>query len=227
MPDVLAVAEAAMRAGMATLDRVSHNVANSATPAFKRELAVRAGFDAQLQTALSAEPVRDWSAGALRASDNPLNFAIEGDGWFQLRSPYGIVLTRDGSFRVDNQGQLTALNGWPVVLEGAASLPPGPVTLRENGELWVESLRVGRFLIADAQGNQLHAAGAGVFRSTEPFAELASPVIRQGYLEGANVNSLTEMVDLIATLRHAEAAQRVMQAYDEAMQTALTTLGEF
>lgn len=229
MSDVLAIAETAMRNSMATLDRVSHNVANTSTPAFKRELSVQQGFDAQLRRAepSQSEPPRDWSSGPLRFTGDALSFAIEGDGWFQVRSPHGVVLTRNGSFRIDQEGRLTSPQGWPVVLDADASIPPGEVTLRSNAELWVDGARVARFLIADAQGTGLQAAGPGMFRSALPVAEVESPRVKQGYVEGANVNLLNEMVGMIEAMRHAEASQRMMRAYDEAMETALTTLGEF
>lgn len=229
MADVLAIAEAAMRNSMAALDRVSHNVANASTPAFKRELRVQESFDAQLQRDERAGDVaRDWSSGPLRFTGEPLSFALEGEGWFQLRAPHGLVLTRNGSFRTDAEGRLTSAQGWPVVLDGDASLPPGELTLGRNGELWVEGTRIGRLAIAAVRSGVLQAAGPGIFRAgAATLEEVATPAVRQGYVEGANVNSLNEMVGMVEAMRHAEAAQRMMRAYDEAIESALTTLGEF
>jgi len=72
-------------------------------------------------------------------------------------------------------------------------------------------------------------AGPGLFRgASEPVAVNTTAVnVRQGYLEGSNVNSLSEMVGVIDAMRHAESSQRLMRAYDEALETAITTLGEF
>lgn len=231
MSDTLAVAEAAIRNSMETLDRVSHNVANAATPAFKRELRMQRAFDAQLRPdGISGKDtvVRDWSSGPLQPTGSPLHFSIEGNGWFQLQSPQGIVLTRNASLQLGSDGRLVSTHGWPIVLDADTAVPPGELRLRANNELWVDDVRVGRFAIVDAPSQTLRAAGPGVFRSEAAgLTEATNVKMRQGYLEGSNVNSLNEMVDLIEAVRNAEAAQRMLRAYDEAMETTLTTLGEF
>lgn len=229
MPDTFAVAEAAIRHSLATLDRVSNNVANAATPGFKRELRVQPTFDSQLRGEQIARSgaARDWSPGALKFTGTPLDFAIEGEGWFQLQSPHGVVLTRNASLQIGSDGRLVSSHGWPVVLDTDAAPPPGQLTLRANDELWVDDFRVGRFQLVSASPDTLHPAGAGVYKSEAVTPEAATASVRQGYLEASNVNSLHEMVDLIDAVRQAEAAQRMMRAYDEAIETALTTLGEF
>jgi flagellar basal-body rod protein FlgF len=230
MADVLAIAEAAMRNSMTTLDGVSHNVANATTQGYKREVRVQAAFDAHMQgAAAGAEAARDLSSGALQFTGAPLHFAIEGDGWFQLRSPHGPVLTRSGAFRLDADGRLVSTQGWPVMLDADASVPGGELALRTGNELWSGDVRVGRFLLADVQGAQLEALAHGVYRTRGGAVpqEATAAAVRQGYTEGSNVNSLGEMVSLIQATRQAEAAQRMMRAYDEALETALTTLGEF
>lgn len=229
MPDTFAVAEAAIRHSMATLDRVSNNIANAATPGFKRELRMQPTFDSQLrgEQIARSEAVRDWSPGALKYTGTPLDFAIEGEGWFQLQSPQGVVLTRNASLQVGSDGRLVSSQGWPIVLDTDTALPPGQLTLRANDELWVDEVRVGRFQLVSASPDALRPAGAGVYKSEAATADATTASVRQGYLEASNVNSLNEMVDLIDAVRQAEAAQRMMRAYDEAMETALTTLGEF
>lgn len=229
MPDTLAIAEAAIRHSMATLDRVSNNVANAATPAYKRELRVQQTFDSRLRAeeVTRTHAARDWSPGALKFTGGPLDFAIEGDGWFQLQSPQGLVLTRNASLQLGSDGRLISRGGWPVVLDADVAVPPGKLALRANDELWVDDVRVGRFMLVSAPPDTLRVAGPGVYKSEAPTPEAASASVRQGYVEASNVNSLNEMVDLIDAVRQAEAAQRMMRAYDEAMQTALTTLGEF
>jgi flagellar basal body rod protein FlgG len=230
MADVFAIAEASMRNNMATLDAISHNVANANTDGFKRQIHVSSPFDRHLE-AVSATPesaMRDWSPGVLRHTGSPLHFAIEGDGWFQLRSPQGTVLTRNGAFEIDSTGRLVSPQGWPVVLDQDVSLGSEAPTLSGANELWVGGQRVAQFDLVSANAQTLEAVGAGMFRATSASpASVSAGVVRQGFLEGSNVNTLTEMVGLMEAMRKAEASQHVMRAYDEALETALTTLGEF
>lgn len=228
MPDILAIAETALRNSMAAVDSVSRNIANASTHGYKRELRTEADFSAYMDSNAVTRTASDWSAGPMKYTGATANFAIEGDGWFQLRSPQGTLLTRDGAFRVDNDGRLVSQQGWPVLLDADAGIPSGALTLKADNELWAGDVRVGKFQLADVQAASLETLGPGLYRSqSEALIAPATASVRQGYIEGSNVNSLTEMVTLIDSVRQAEAAQRMMRAYDEATETALTTLGEF
>lgn len=234
MADIFAIAEAGMRNARAALDTVSHNVANVETRGFKREMHVPSAFDPYLQPA-QVEPdqaPRDWRAGPLRRSGSPLDFAIEGDAWFQLRSPNGVVLTRNGSFELDRSGRLVSSQGWPVVLDSDAGIGSSTPALNGENELWVDGRRVAQFLLASVESSRLEAIGGGLYKA--PGSEMGGEVqseaaasVRQGFLESSNVNSLSEMVNLVDAMRKAEASQRVMRAYDETLESAITTLGEF
>jgi flagellar basal body rod protein FlgG len=230
MSDIFAIAEAGMRESMSALDTISHNMANVSTHGFKRELHVPSTFEAHLQNAPSGTPhsIRDWAPGSLVRTGSALSFAIEGEGWFQLRSPQGIVLTRNGAFQLDGRGQLVSQHGWPVVLSQEASFNSATPTLSATNELWVDGSPVASFALAQADPQTLQAIGAGVFRATGAVStDPESAPVRQGFLEGSNVDSLLEMVGVIESVRAAEASQRLMRAYDESLETAITTLGEF
>jgi flagellar basal-body rod protein FlgF len=233
MTDLFAITEAALRADRGKLDSISQNVANANTQAYKRELYVEAPFDRQLIQAQQgagrvANEVRDLSHGPLRQTGSPLHFAIEGDGWFQLQSPHGVLLTRDGSFQLDKQGRLVSAQGWPVVLASEAYFMSNAPTLKQNGELWSDGVLGGQLSLASADRATLQVAGPNLFRSSSAVAlDAASTHVRQGFLEASNVNTLTEMVLLMQTMRGAEASQRAAHAYDEALEMAIATLGEY
>jgi flagellar basal-body rod protein FlgF len=228
MSDMLAIAEAALRNSLTAVDSVSRNIANASTHGYKRELRTDADFAAYMDSTAITHAARDWSAGPMQFTGASASFAIEGEGWFQLRSPQGTLLTRDGAFRVDNDGKLVSQQGWPVLLDAEASIPNGPLSLRADNELWAGDVRVGKFQLADVHAASLEALGPGLYRSKSAALDApAGASVRQGFVEGSNVNSLSEMVTLIDSVRQAEAAQRMMRAYDEATETALTTLGEF
>lgn len=233
MTDIFAVTEAALRANVAKLDSISQNVANSSTQGYKREMYVGSAFDRQLVNAQAGVQAahgaaHDWAAGPLRQTGSRTHFAIEGEGWFQLQSPQGVLLTRDGSFQIDGQGRLVSMQGWPVLMDVDARITSTDLALRANGELWIDGARAGQLSLAKADPSTLQVAGANLFRSTSVTPADASTVtVRQGFLEGSNVNALTEMVGLMQTMRQAEASQRAAHAYDEALEMAISTLGEF
>ena len=233
MTDVFAITEAALRANLAKVDSISQNVANVRTQGYKREVYVESPFDLQLQNVQQTlgklgERTFDLSHGTLQKTGSPLHFAIEGDGWFQLQSPHGTLLTRDGSFQLDAQGRIVSSQGWPVMLDAEARFTGAAPTLEKNGELWSDGARAARLSLASADRATLQIAGANLFRSSSAAPlEAGAAHVRQGFLEGSNVDTLSEMVQLMQTMRQSEAAQRATHAYDEALEMAISTLGEF
>src|SRR5690606_36474751 len=119
MPEILGVAEVSIRSNMELLNAISRNMANANTQGYKREIYMNQGFGAAMQVAAGTAPpvpahATDMSAGLWRYTGSPLHLAIEGPGYFQLQSPHGVVLTRNGGFQIDRSGQLTSAQGWPV-----------------------------------------------------------------------------------------------------------------
>jgi flagellar basal-body rod protein FlgG len=103
--------------------------------------------------------------------------------------------------------------------------------LNKANELWVDGERVAQFVLAKVEPKSLEALGAGLYRAANGAGGGApgdsTATVRQGFLESSNVNTLSEMVDLMEAMRAAEGSQRIARAYDEALETAITTLGEF
>jgi flagellar basal body rod protein FlgG len=234
MPDILGIAEASMRSGMQQLDAVSRNVANLNTQSYKREVYLNRGFqnyfvDPSADPTANQTPTNahDFSAGALKYTGSALNMAIEGKGYFQLQTAQGVVLTRDGQFQINQNGQLVAADGAPVVTKGAFSLENTDFKARSDGTLVAGDQQMQLDLV-DADPNSLQLVGPGRYQSntTTPIAPGAFQ-LRQGYIEGSNVDSLTEMVDMMSVVRHVEASQQLMRAYDEIIDNAVSTLGQF
>lgn len=228
MPDIVAIAEAGLRNSLQQLETVSRNVANANTQAYKREIHLQRGFESHFAAAEASAPnAVDFSAGPLQRTGAPLDFAIEGEGFFQLHTPAGPVLTRDGRFRLDRDGQLVAPDGAPVAVEGNAALN-GDLELLADGSLRGADGEQVRIEVISAAPSQLVPAGPGRFRAEhETPAEPGHYRLRQGYIEGANTDHLREMVDLMGAVRGAQSAQQLLRAYDEAIGSAVSTLGQF
>jgi len=252
MPDILGIAEAGMRVCMRELEAVSRNVANADTLGYKREIYLNRGFQAYLpetggtdqaaapvaasddagaaaalaQFGAQSQALHDDSPGALKYTGAPLNFAIEGRGYFQLQTPQGVALTRDGQFRLDDQGQLVSAEGWPVALRGDLILDRNELTLRPDGTL-VAGDATARFDLVDVAAGSLQMLGAGRYRALAAPTPVEDARLRQGFVEASNVDSLSEMVRVLGVVRQMESSQQVMRAYDEIIDNAISSLGQF
>lgn len=220
------------------MNSISQNLANVTTPAYKREIATTGVFTGHVEralgygTATSARAVViDPKLGTLRQTGNPLDLAIDGEGYFEVASEDGPAYTRQGAMHVDGLGLLATANGLPVMgLGGAVSLGGAPMSINAEGEIRqgervVAQLKLVRF--ANPEG--LAPMGGGLYRQgTARLGDVATVgKLRSGYQENSNVNSAHEMVLLTETVRHFESMQKLMQGYNDAYETAIRKLGEF
>jgi flagellar basal-body rod protein FlgG len=228
--------EAAMLNDVERLRVTSQNIANSSTLGFKREIALlRPGFEASLRSSAAAAvpaPLTataiDARAGALRLSGNPLDVALEGDGFFVLAGASGEVYTRQGNFQLDAKGRLVSSSGLAVMGEaGELVLPTSEPRIDQQGALWDGQNQIGRLRVVRFDDPaSLVALGGGIFSAGTASARNVDAVtVRQGFIEAANVTAMQEMVRLIETVRHFEASQRMLRGYDTMLGTALSTIG--
>lgn len=177
-----------------------------------------------------------FSQGQMRQTGSPLDLAIEGAGFFQVTRPNGeLAYTRAGNLKTDAEGRLVTVDGFAV--EPAISIPPDAtgVTISADGTISVTqagqttSSELGRLQLANfANPAGLQAVGRSLFVPTAASGEatVASPgeegigTVAQGFLEGSNVEVVTEMIDLISSQRAYEINQRVIQAADEMLRKA-------
>jgi flagellar basal-body rod protein FlgF len=190
-----------------------------------------ANFSNDLTANTDAAPARfeahDFSGGALKFTGSALNMAIEGKGFFQLQTAQGTLLTRDGQFQIDRRGQLVAADGTPVAMKGNVSLDNSDFKVASDGTLSAGEQRT-QLDIVYADPASLQLAGPGRYRASATTTPAAGDFqVRQGYLENSNVDSLTETTDMMGVVRHVEATQQLMRAYDEIIDNAVSTLGQF
>jgi flagellar basal-body rod protein FlgG len=257
MMRALSTAASGMDAQQTHLDVTANNIANVSTPGFKRNHAEFAEMMVQVQRAPGRQvadgvqaPVglevglgvrtlgtaREHGQGDLKASDNPFDLAIQGDGFFQVETPSGDRLyTRVGQLKTDADGRLVTTSGFPLV--GDLRVPAdteqllvsstGMVSARlrnEPVEIEVGQLELAQFV--NPQG--LVAEGKSFFRETVASGPptVARPgeqglgSIEQFSIEQSNVQMVEEMVDLISGQRAYEVNARVIKAADEMLQQA-------
>lgn len=235
MSGAIYLGAAGMAAQQLRLQLQSENLANADSPGYRREaLAVRLSeareTGAPPPAVLPVHSRIDETPGRLQATGNPLDLALEGDGYFAIDTPDGVRYTRNGSFQLDPTGVLVTPDGHPVLGEaGPLILPDGPISVTPEGQVESGGAVVGRLRIGDFPGNDaMRKAGNGRFGPANPEAVEARPArvnVVQGSLEGANVEPVAELTEMIATQRLFQSYQKIIQAADEMDQKAATELG--
>lgn len=167
--------------------------------------------------------------GPLRWTDNPLDMAIVGEGFFVVETDAGQRLTRDGRFTLDGDGTLVTLTGWPVLGEdGPIQIEGSQVAVDDEGRIHVDGQAVAALQIVTVEDVQsLRKEGGGLWALTDDSG-LPEPVAARvlgGYVEQSNVNAIQSMVQLISAFRSYEANQKVIQAYDATLGKAVNELG--
>ena len=248
MIDALYIAASGLRSEQRQIDVISNNVANLQTPGFKRG---RVNFEDVASTTVTNGPEAAPTAigggsrvasidvafepGELRATQHPLDLAIDGTGFFELDSGDGrMVYTRDGRFRLDAEGYLTSVNG--LRLTNGVQVPADASDLRisAGGEISAvlggESERsvLGQIeLVAFAAPDALTALGNSGFSATDAAGaptydqpgQSGLGSVRQGYMEMANVDMIDEMSTLVMAQRAYQLNARVLQASDQILET--------
>lgn len=233
-------AGAGMAAGLEQLDTIADNAANVQTPGFKGRLPVVGSFPSLLLARIRDGPVvpvgsvslgarvedsvADFSPGPLRPLDDPLAVALSGPGFFVVQTPAGEAYTRNGMFHLDPTGYLVTAAGYPVLGEGGPLRAEGEASILPTGELVTGERVVGRLRVVEFDHpERLARAGEGLFLAV-PAAGVPRSVparVTPRFVEGANVNPVTEMIRLIAVLRAYEACQKAVQAQDETLAQAI------
>jgi len=176
----------------------------------------------------------NFSQGVVRMTNNPLDFAINNEGFFSIQLSNGQVqYTRNGQFHLNADSTLVDAHGNQVLGEGGSplSIDPtaGKLVVSPTGELQQGTDTIGRFEITafDAPENLLRAGGGFMVpEEGNVQARLVENVsISQGNIEESNIESVSEMVGLIEVSRAFEANQKVIQAYEDRTAKAIEALG--
>ena len=180
----------------------------------------------------------DYSQGSMQTTGNPLDVAISGDGFFRYQTPGGEYLTRNGSFVLDAQGQIVTKQGWPVLSDGggAINIPEGTRNIHIDfmGRVFADGTEQGRLALVTAEDKKnLEKLGGNMYKTRQGTnveelddAYQNGALINQGFLEMANVEVVSEMVNMIETQRFFEAVQKTMQTSDAIDKEAINKVGK-
>jgi flagellar basal-body rod protein FlgF len=238
MQDSLYVSLSAQIALERRLDTIADNVANASTVGFratgvKFEDVVTGSGQKAVSFASAGNTYLSSAHGSLTETGNPFDFAIQGDAWFGIETPAGTVMTRDGRFSMDENGQLMSTEGYPVLDAGGApiQLDPrgGPPKAGADGSLRQGDQLVGAIGLFDFDPgrNFVRYGNSGIVppREPEPVTDRADIGVAQGFVEESNVNPVLEMTRLITVQRAFENTAALMRQTASSSDDAIKTLG--
>ncbi|HXX20302.1 MAG TPA: flagellar basal-body rod protein FlgF [Candidatus Acidoferrum sp.] len=231
-----------LAARMQSLDLVANNLANVNTVGYKGQKEFYRAFAASLQNnrltplnqavnnfGLLGGSRIDFSAGSLDTTGNDTDLAIDGAGFFALKTKAGADrYTRNGNFRLNTERQLVDSQGNLVQgNEGAIQLPNGALTISADGTISVDGAIVATLKMVDfPPGAQLAPEGDTDFTAPAGAAKPAvAAQVRQGMLEASNSNPVSGAIALIDLQRNAEMMQRALSIFNtDFNQTAVQEL---
>ncbi|MCP3889945.1 MAG: flagellar basal-body rod protein FlgF [Desulfobulbaceae bacterium] len=232
-----------------SIANISNNLANISTSGYKKSMVsfesiLRGEKQSTDAKGINYNRIRknftDFSPGAVRQTDDPLDLTVNGKGFFKLQGVDGILYTRRGDFAVDSNGLLTTSNGLPVLddADGSITLPDtdkNSIAVGDDGTLYTmgpqgtreEVARLGVATVEDEK--LLKRESDTTFSLEDPTQELQAEEYRilQGSLELSNVNMATEMAKMIDGYRKFETYHKVLKSYStiSEQQNELGTLG--
>jgi flagellar basal-body rod protein FlgG len=249
------ISKTGLDAQQTQMDVVANNLANVSTNGFKRSRAVfedllyqtirqpgaQSSQQTQLPTGLQigtgVRPVsteRVFTQGNLQQTSNDKDVAIQGQGFFQVLLPDGATAyTRDGSFQINDQGQLVTSSGFPV--QPAITIPAdvqslsigrdGTVSITQAGNantVQVGTIQLATFinpagLLSKGENLYVETAASGVANTNTPGTNGAG-LLTQGYVETSNVNVVEELVNMIQTQRAYEINSKAITTSDQMLQ---------
>ncbi|HET9620979.1 MAG TPA: flagellar basal-body rod protein FlgF [Kofleriaceae bacterium] len=216
------------------LDVTANNIANATTTGFHGDRvtfreALNAARSPDLATVGAGTTRVDTELGALTQTGNPLDLALEGDGYFGVQSPGGTRYTRAGNFQLDDQRNLVTHDGLKVRGQGGApiTIPPEATDLSvgSDGTVMAGGQELGKIELVKLNANQVKREGATLFSATGRPAAGDPPKVLSGTLESSNVNVVRGVVDLVKVSRTYESLMRMIQGYKDVESRAAQTLG--
>jgi len=230
MKTSLYLAASGMVSQLGKLDVLAHNLANVETPGFKGDVVVPEGLRRGRPSTVGVSLATDPRPGPLRRTENPLDLALSGEGFFVIETPQGPRYTRAGNFTRDGEGDLATQAGDKVMgTDGPIRLPDQGFVVDTRGRILQGEREIGALRIVQPESPEdLVKEGGTLFtlREGAPEPREAEAVtVRQGFLEASNVNVVQTVSRMLSTLRTYEAYQKIIQALDQSMDKAINELG--
>ncbi len=239
---------------MNKMDVISNNMANVDTIGFKKDSAVTSAFSEEMMKRLNDPEytflsvphdvggvtlgvfvqniATDFRSGSFKQTDGDLDLALSGAGFFIINytdkdGNEVETYSRDGSFTLSEDKKLLTKDGFSVMGQnGPVSNLNGKITIDEKGNILSDGVFVDRLKIIDFENkNTLKKIGNNLYEAREESVQRASNAkVVQGFLESSNVNSVSEMVEMISVSRLYEANQKIITIHDQTLGRAVNDI---
>jgi flagellar basal-body rod protein FlgF len=259
------------------VETIANNIANANTAGFKKDRLTFKEHLTALDKGLDDVdvPREDWSPndfyktqgsqnahvkvdgsytvheqGQLNPTNNPLDFALHGKGFFEVLTPHGVRFTRKGNFAVSKEGELITDSGFKLlssigskgdensnsksndVTARLLKLPPGStISVSKEGEIFSKNGVIGKISVVEFDDlNALKKQGSSLYINNHDKnlkRENIQTSVNQGFVEGSNVNAVQEMSELIRAHRHFENIQKAISTYDSISGKAVNEIAKF
>ncbi len=258
------------------VDTIANNVANANTAGFKKDEMVFKEYLTAVDKGIEDIdlPRKEWSPkdfyhshgaehafvkidgtytsheqGRLDPTNNPLDLGLNGTGFFEVLTPYGIKYTRKGNFTLDKEGHIVTAEGHfllskldkeelktnpetvPQPEARKIKLPQGQFSINNEGQLYSNTGLIGEISIVEMNDvNALRKEGSSLFANADNANLRDGPVktkVNQGFLEGSNVNAMAEMTELIKANRQFQNVLKAIKTYDAIEGRAVNDLAKF
>jgi len=214
---------------------VANNLANVNTSGFKRDVMFSEVLEGEQGAQVENHITTDYTQGVINQTNNPLDVALSGRGFFVVENGDGEAYTRDGHFNRDGDGYLVNSAGMHVLGDtGRIDLQSdrygnGEIRITANGEIYQGDHFLDRLKIVDFEDtDRLRKLGGNLLAADPRLAQpVETPQILQGNLEASNVHAVHEMVSLIEIERSFQSAQQAMRTLDGALNKAANELGRY
>jgi flagellar basal-body rod protein FlgF len=252
------------------IDTLANNIANANTPGFKKDhvsfkehlTVLEKGhqdidlpnkewkpedfyksYDAENAYVKVAGSFTDFKQGSLVPTNNPLDLAIKGKGFFEVLTPNGVRYTRQGIFSPNKDGNLVTNSGNRLLSELEESpnlkkpeervikIPSGQVVVTPEGEVHINKKLISKISLVEFKDiHALRKEGNSLFINKD-IKNISNPqsgsAILQGFVEQSNVNPVGEISELLKTYRHFESLQRAIKTYDNIGGRAVNDIAKF
>jgi flagellar basal-body rod protein FlgF len=220
---------------MREMQVVANNIANAATTGFRQEGII---FSEYIQSSPDQDSVSmpralvrntSMEQGIVKQTNGAFDFAIEGDGFFLIDTPAGERLTRSGSFSPNAVGDLVTMNGFRVLDAGGAPVfipaEAANIDVARDGTISSDGRLLGQIgLFQPNDPNRLIREDGVMFRAESGVRPTEETSILQGFIEGSNVNAISQVARMIEVQRAYEMGQSFLEREDQRIRNAIKTL---
>lgn len=217
------------------MDVIANNLANASSPGYKSEQMMFAEHlkVVDRQTTLSfvrdVAVARNYGAGEIHPTNNRLDVAIKGEGWFQVEAGGSLKYTRNGHFELDNEGKLVTTSGFAVqsAKGGPIVFTPGDadIVIKGDGTITAAGVARGQLMVATFDDMQsLKKISGNLYESSAEPKKATDFSVVQGMLEKSNVQPILEVTRMIKTLRGYQGTQKLLEMEHERQRKTIEKL---